>query len=238
MRSLTVLPLALVASFTLVGGEARADKKGRIHADSEVLGFSHIDPDGGGSSNATNAIGVGLGRPTLNDAGYYIVPPRSLFGLGGAFGFARERAFVGAKVAFLFDTTGVGDDDDVHASFVGGQFVPYFQWIFLPGRKIRPWVEARVGMGGGASSFDFNDEMDSYRRTDHLIYPLVGGGGGAHFFVVDAFSIDLGLNVDYLAPHGRTTRDDDVDLGEVENWNHAADVVNLSALLGLSVWLP
>jgi hypothetical protein len=236
-----VVPLALAS--TLAGplylaafdAGAAEEKKGRIHADSEFFGFTHINPDGNGNDDVSNSVGLGIGRPMTSDASPYGIPPRPLFGLGGAYGLAKGRAWIGGKAAFLFDAMDVGDEDNA-STYAGGQFVPYFRWIFLPGKGIRPYVEAHFGFGGGVNSFERDEAGERVSESVHVIYPIVGMGGGLHFFLVDAVSIDLGLNFDYIAPFGR--RSGDAVPEEDEDWDKLADMINLNILLGLSVWLP
>jgi hypothetical protein len=118
---------------------------------------------------------------------------------------------------------------------VGGRLVPYFQWMFLPGSWVRPYVEVRLGFGGSSRSFRDEMDPDEQRFTQHFIYPLVGVGGGVHLFPVDYFSVDLGLNFDYVAPHGRTTLRDPPP-GFDDNWDKLGDLINFGVLLGVSVW--
>ncbi len=201
----------------------------RVHVDSEALGGAWSsrdgnDVDGGGD---TVTFGAGLARPSLLDDG--AIFSRPLFGFGLGWVFAEDRAVLGAKIGLTVD--GYGIDGSRPTVAAGGRFVPYFHWMFLPKRMVRPWLEARVGLGGSASS---TDVPDIGRRRDSVIYPIVGAGGGVHIFPRDWFSVDLGFNLDYAAPYARTTfrADDQTDT----DWEKAADVVNFGVLLGMSTW--
>lgn len=248
-------PLIVATSAALVGVLASTaaqaapktfakDRRFRIHADTEFFGFTHLaDAGPGPDAPPVNVVGFGIGRPTLGDGGTCVagsfgcaLAVRPLFGFGFGYLFPGQRALLGARMSIVVD--GVFGDGDARSTYVAGQFVPYFRWIFLPGRMVRPYVEGRFGLGGG-SIVDHNVGMLDSASTG-VIYPRVGVGGGVHIFVIDAFSVDLGLNADYFAPHGRTTvnpRPDPApaDYGE---WQALAHVVNIAALAGFSVWLP
>ena len=202
------------------------DKRFRLHIDSEVLGGAWFNPDGEGNSSVS--LGFGLARPSLLD-GNGTVMMRPLIGLGMGYVFAENRAVVGAKVGFTVDAY-----DLEHSSrlvTVGGRLVPYFHWMFLPDRRIRPYFEARVGFGGSTSTARNRGGEDG-RVTRSFIYPVVGGGLGLHMFPRDYFSVDLGLNIDYAAPYGMTRRSE----GDDDDWDKVGDVVNYGVLLGVSTW--
>lgn len=202
----------------------------RVHVDSEALGgaWSRTAGRDGVPSDSSVQFGAGIARPSLLDGGTAVFS-RPMFGFGLGYVFAEDRAIVGAKLSVSVD--GYAIDSDRRTLAVGGRVVPYFQWMFMPHRWIRPYLEARVGMGGSASVADVEG---SGRTTGHIIYPMVGAGTGVHMFPRDWFSVDLGLNVDYAAPFGRTTyKDDELD---DTSWDKAADVVNFGVLLGMSTW--
>lgn len=242
----------LALAFVLAPNEALAAKpkaKGaygkpwRLHFETELLGVSHFDGDGGGMGvdDEWTSVGFGIARPSFIDgeggaAGLFGLYTRPVFALGVGYAFSKERAIVGAKVALTVEGYGVDADNDVTG--VGGRFIPYFQWMFLPGSWVRPYVEARVGFGGTAlvSDAPMPPGNPDRQTTAHVIYPQVGFGGGVHLFPVDYFSVDLGLNFDYLAPHTRTTFKDPTPGEEDTEWDKAGDLVNFGVLLGGSVW--
>ncbi len=59
----------------------------------------------------------------------------------------------------------------------------------------------RFGGNAAATRLETNPET---RASAGTIYPIVGIGGGAHIFLIDAFSIDVGLTFDYAAPHSKS----------------------------------
>jgi hypothetical protein len=99
----------------------------------------------------------------------------------------------------------------------------------LPARSRR---EAHFGLGGTTRIAE--SESGDYRRVDNVIWPTVGFIGGAHFFPVHFFSIDLGLGFDYLAPHGRFEQD--APTPDQQDWDQTANVFNLAVQVGMSVW--
>lgn len=205
----------------------------RLHVDSEALGGAWTnaegDPDGDGvDSDDSFSFGAGLSRSSLLDSGPAVFS-RPLIGFGLGYVFAQDRAIVGAKLGLSVD--GFGIESSGRTVAVGGRLVPYFQWMFRPERWVRPYVEARLGLGGSAAS----REIDGIgRTTGHVLYPMAGAGAGVHLFPRDWFSIDLGLNVDYAAPYTRTTFEDDERADT--DFTKSADVVNFGVLLGMSVW--
>ncbi|MBC8072254.1 MAG: hypothetical protein IAG13_28290 [Deltaproteobacteria bacterium] len=206
------------------------DTRLRVHVDTEVLGgaWSRTEAADGSGNEDTISFGGGLARPSLLDNGTAVFS-RPVFGFGLGYVFADDHAVLGAKLAFTVD--GYNIDSDANTVALGGRFVPYFQWMFMPEHWVRPYVEVRVGFGGSSATQDLED---TGKTTGLVIYPMVGAGGGLHLFPREWFSVDLGLNVDYVAPYTRTTyRDDDQD---DTDFDKAADVVNFGVLLGMSVW--
>jgi hypothetical protein len=196
----------------------------RMHFDTQVVGGAAFDPEG--EEDTTVSLGAGLPRPAILEDRAGLSRPLLGFGLGWVVG---ERAVLGAKLALTVDAFGLEDDDP--AVFVGGRFIPYFHWMFLPGALARPYMEVRAGIGGASS---FADAAAGGRVRNHVIYPLVGAGLGVHLFPHDRFSLDLGLDADYLAPFVRTTYSDPAR--EDRAWDKRGDMLAFGALLGFSAW--
>jgi hypothetical protein len=201
----------------------------RLNIESEALGGSYFASDSEGVDDSLS-FGFGLARPSLVDGGNAVFA-RPLLSIGLGYLFPGERAILGAKVAFTVDGYGIQNADRLVA--VGGRLVPYFQWMFLPERWARPYVEVRAGFGGSGTTARDRDGVDG-RVTTGFIYPMVGAGGGVHLFPREWFSIDLGLNVDYVAPFSRTKADEDPP-GD-SDWDKVGDVINFGLALGVSAW--
>lgn len=231
LATVALAPLAVEAAPNVQGAK---DKRFRLHFDFSLFDFSHVNANGGNPNDPNdriNTIGFGVGRPKPTDG----FAPRNVFGVGFGYVFLRDRAVVGARAAVLVDGNDVGDRNG-KSTTSSGLLVPYFHWMFLPGRWVRPYVEGRVGFGGGTDTHgeDIDGDGNVERVTNHVIFPNIGVGGGVHLFPVDYFSVDLGLDMDYLAPHTRRTFENP-DRQDTD-WAKAADVLVLSIRLGASVF--
>lgn len=217
-------------------------KRFRFHGELDFLSFTHFNPDGNGDN--INGIGFGFGRPTGVDAaasrGILGYAPPPIWSLGFGYVFLDGNAIVGGRFAFNLDSystttsNDIGERDDLRVTGISGQFIPYFRYLFLPGKRLRPYAEARLGVGGGAvkQRVDSNPEQ---KTTTRVVYPAVGLGGGVHFFIVDAFSVDAGLTFDYLAPHGKT-KVEAGDLSVDPDLEKVGDYINVAAQVGFSAW--
>lgn len=208
-------------------------KRFRFHGELDFLSFSHFNPDGDGSNS--NTIGFGFGKTTGADS-LLAVPSWSL---GFGYVFLDGRAVAGGRFVFDLTSTSTESDEfgqsvDWRRTSVSGQLVPYFRYLFLPGKRVRPFVEGRFGFGGSATTDTFDTNPESRDRTNS-IYPIVGFGGGAHIFIVDAFSVDLAATFDYAAPHTKY-RTKVGDMTTEEDYEKSGDVINLAAQVGFSVW--
>jgi len=241
-RTLRALALPALAAagvaFASTGASAaepsNTGKRFRFHGELDVLSFSHFNPDGDGDN--TNTLGFGLGRTTGVDS--LIRPP--IWSLGFGYVLLNGNAVVGGRFAFNLSTTGdenedvVGNTTPSRTTAVGGELVPYFRYLFLPGKRARPFVEGRFGFGGSASSTRVETDPEEVTSFSE-IHPIVGIGGGAHIFLIDAFSIDLALTFDYAAPHTKS-RTEIGDITMEEDYSKAGDFINLAAQAGFSVW--
>lgn len=241
-----VIPSLVFAIAALACGSASAappvsgaeGKRFRIHADTEFAAMGIFDPDG--STGPIGYGGFGVGRPGVMDGN--VITQQPSYGLGFGYMIVPGKGILGARLSMHGNGTideAPDDAADVSTTNFGGYFVPYFQWMFLEGNWVRPYVEGRLGFGGGLTRVkgQLPGPMGGgdFEQTGHTISPNVGVGGGAHFFIVDAFSIDLGLNFDFFAPHGRT-RGDGVTNDE-RDWDKTGYLFNFGALAGISIWL-
>lgn len=227
----------------------------RFHGGSDALGFSYVAPqgrdltdDGGPDGPSTvdpamqlgeaalargpsyNRIGLGIGRSTLADDGLTVLHPTPGWSLGFGAMFSEYRAVAGARLHIAFDSVDSGEDGP-RVGLVSGQFVPYIRWLTRRGRRVRPYVEFRGGLGGGTLRRKDGDTFSALRT----IYPTVGLEAGASVFLVDYFSLEVGAGADYFAPFGRGVADD----GSTRlrsDWLRSADVINAALTLGFSVW--
>lgn len=206
----------------------------RFHADTYMFGFQHVNPDG--NADNFNSGGFGIGRANDID-GNISFNGAPIWSLGFGAVLFKSQIIVGGKVGFAINSGKNDDsnanDNDTRFTYVGGDLVPYFQWVFRPGKRIRPYAELRFGFGGYTRIQ--KDEVTSIRTIDNVIYPIVGPGGGVYVFINQWFSFDGGLNLDYYAPHARQNIRGGNN--EVTNdYSKAADAINLGFVAGFSAW--
>jgi hypothetical protein len=229
----SLLSLALVADADAAPRAKGAEgKRFRLHIDSDVLGFTHYNLDGDNGSNDAdreNMLGFGIGRLTLADS------TLNSLGIGFGYLFLGGRAIIGGRFSLVVDGSGLGEPSKT--TNFRAQFAPYFQWMFLPGSWIRPYVEGRIGIGGGVVSTTTTDDDTGIetQTANHTLYPFGGPGGGVHFFPVDYFSVDLGLNITLAGSYAKqNTRVDDME--EKGDWDNQAFILNVAAMVGVSTW--
>ncbi len=176
----------------------------KLSLDSSFFGFGmgEVDPDGGRTNDFDSpTFGVGLSSPGIG-LGYTVI----------------DCLVIGGRV-----TLGVQGYDDLFRNDESFYWsvLPYFEYIFLSG-VARPFVTGTIGFEGvKEDAFD-----DHGRRWWGFTF---GGGGGAHFFVIDQVSIDAMLLITFTVGRGEDERpDDDLDF---KLWHF-----KLSGLFGLSAW--
>ncbi|HWB77242.1 MAG TPA: hypothetical protein VG755_19885 [Nannocystaceae bacterium] len=233
----TTIAFALCyAAFDAEAAKPRAKgadgKPFRLHFDSDLFGFTHYNRDNCNGcthdQDVDNSFGFGIGRLTLADS------TLNSMGIGFGYGFLDSRAFVGARFSLVVDGFNLGEDNKT-TSF-RSQFQPYFQWMFLPGSWVRPYVEARIGIGGSVIE-DVNFDMGGVqsRTVRNSFFPFGGVGGGVHLFPVDYFSIDLGLNLTMAGDYAKTKTTTNNVTTETDLDNQAF-VFNLAAMVGVSTY--
>lgn len=209
-----------------------ADTRFRLHFDTDLLGFTHVNLDGdNGSDDADreNSLGFGIGRLTLADS------TLNSMGIGFGYVFLDDRAVVGGRFSLVVDGSGLGESSKT--TNFRSQFAPYFKWMFLPGGWVRPYVEGRIGIGGGVVSTTSTDDDTGIETqlVTNTLFPFGGVGGGVHLFPIDRFSVDLGLNLTLAGAYEKSkTRIDDTE--ETEDWDNEAFVLNVAAMVGVSTW--
>lgn len=239
MRALSLgLPVAVALGALLVATAAHAapnptltNKKVRIHVGTDVFSWSHFNPDG--SAQNVNVVGFGIGRPTGIDRGgalevFGLTP--GVLSIGAAGVILGGRAVIGGQVAFTID--GIIPEDSDSVTVIAGRGIPYFNWMFGPFGRWRPFLGVRLGVGGAALHNE--DDTTGVDVVTNTIYPIVGVQGGAHAFVADSVSIDLGVTFDYAAPFSKVNCDPDCPDEEFEK---VGDWLNLAIFnVGLSAW--
>jgi hypothetical protein len=123
-------------------------------------------------------------------------------------------------------------DDEI--TVVSGFFTPYLRWVFLPHSQFRPYIEGTFGVGGSSTSLD-----EGLTRTEiagNTVYPILGGGGGVHMFIIDSFSFDLGIHFSYLLPHTRSKVAPDMGRTTQTDYEMNGELVDIGIMAGFSAW--
>jgi hypothetical protein len=156
----------------------------------------------------------GVGGPTGNvKAGYaYGLTDRVLLGFRLGLGWQRLSS----------------PGTDAASGLFSASFVPYFEFVFRPGRAVRPFLGARVGLIG-ASVVDRDGDTSARVGT---IGPTMGVLTGLHAFIGERVSLDPGISFDYQLAYARS-RTEAASTG----FESLARIPNLAVTLGLSVWL-
>lgn len=178
----------------------------RVQLEHGLLAYTHTwAPDSLATSD-----GVGFGRAQ---------------GLGLGLGYVVNRNLViGATLSLgLSRTRGEIPEHDIvmRLSQFEASLRPHVEYVFLPDRRVRPFVLARVGATLVTSVQGFGSSYEPYTR----VRPQVGGGVGVHAFVLPRLSVHVLASLDY-----------GVDL-EVEAKNVGAMQVAFGGTVGLSLWL-
>jgi hypothetical protein len=159
---------AIVALWSMRASADLPNKTFRLHLDSGLftLQRGEIDWDDIPGDWDLDFLGAGIGMP------------RACIGLG----FVVWRGLViGGRVetAFYDDEYETGDAETFELAIL-----PYGEYAFLSG-IFRPFVTIYLGVRGRSIDYGDND-FDMWGFA-------TGGGGGAHIFLFDRFSIDLTL---------------------------------------------
>lgn len=199
MRTLLIALGAIVLSAS--SASAQIDGSLRLHLELPVLGYQSAEttPDGADEGTSTSRITVGPGQDTL--------------GLGLGYGVS-EMIVLGTNL--VLQHTSVKPDEGDSIGMTSVQILPYLEVVFGEGTA-RPFVGGQLML-----------QINSTENTDSTLFGL-GGLGGVHIFLADAFSFDISGRLYYLT--GSVTIEGPVDDAE-------ADVSELGVLLliGLSGW--
>lgn len=209
----------------------------RVHVDGTVFGFSHtkewfeddVDPDE--IEDVVNSVGLGVGVQN--------------FGVGLGYGIT-DGLVVGAKLGLGFTHTQNVQDEPIDGPdalnrSIRWLFRPYVEYAFIPGGRFRPFVFVHGGVGGNRSVDATTDAMTG-KLINHTLLGTIGGGGGLHAFIVPQVSVDVFLEVDhYFAQNRARILDENGDpppMTPDPEYLRAYQQTDVSAMLGLSLWLP
>lgn len=214
---------------------ANPPAKVRVHVDTDFFGFTHFNPESSDRPEANvNTLGFGIGRLSLLDGGAALFD-RSLLSVGVGGVILGGRAVVGARVAFVVDGFLRDGGND---TALGGRLVPYFDYMFDPAGRVRPYIGAHFGLGGGAVTSEEEFGGATTRSRASVLYPIVGAHGGVHVFLVERVSLDAGLAFDYAAPFGKAAQIEPTPPPDTDEpgFEQVGNVLNVAVTLGLSAW--
>lgn len=208
--SVTVLAGVAFAIVALWSAPARADlpqKTFRLHLDTGLMEIHRGDIEWDDSNRdwELDHTAAGLGIPRA----------------GAGLGFVVWRGLViGGRVETAFY-----DDDGLWYGYEDAfalSLLAYVEYAFLTG-LFRPFVTIYLGLKGVTSDVGDNDDFNMWGFA-------TGGGGGAHIFLMDRFSIDLTLLL------GVWVGGADIDYGPADDDGGFA-IFESSILFGLSGWI-
>lgn len=161
----------------------------RAHLAVDLVGWVRHAPwprEGSGPVGPSDGIGVPGGS-------------RFALGFGIGHGFA-DRLVVGLNLEYEatrgLQRTAQEPESDPRA--MGFSAMPYVEVMLVRKAMVRPYVSARLGIGGSTVTSDGSSPAEN-RPGDalSLLYPSFGLGLGAHGFVTREVSIDGSVHVDH-----------------------------------------
>lgn len=205
VRMTAIIRAALISLVVLSVGRTAAaqsiDGALRLHLETGFLGFQSetTNEDGPPPSETTKTVTFGPGTTGLG------------FGLG--YGIS-DNLVIGGNVTLQY----ISIDPEGPGSGTGSNItlIPYIEVLFGSG-SVRPFV-------GGALLLS----SDSFEDRSTALFGLAGIGG-AHIFITDSYSLDLGGRLFFVA--GSSSHD--TGGGSVDT---SISRVGLIALIGVSGW--
>jgi hypothetical protein len=194
----------------------------RLNLDTRLLGITagtgELD-EAPHTETKVRKFEIGLGSPEFGiGVGYTVID-------GLVIGGRLTLAFSGTKT----DPEGNDNNDKLHV--FGLRILPYVEYGFNIG-KVVPFVMATLGFRSDLNK-DIAYEAPSepyYKEVTNMF--VFGGGGGAHFFLAEAFSIDATLL--FMGDVGKLKTDDDQPGHDPE---YKVRAFEMAVLIGMSGWL-
>lgn len=232
-KEFTIVSMAILVISTFSLAESRAESPTvRLQLDTSLATFNRTVVEREGDKDYFNSIGFGdfsgYGPGTGYAPGFgfgigFIPVDNLTIGakLGVAGGQIQIREF-GREGDIIFNNEG-----EYTANIFSYRALPFVEYKFNLG-TVQPFIMASIGYRGG---IQWNDDNAELKASNHMF--AYGGGGGAHFFLTDAVSIDAGIEVAggvgktvIKLDNGETSRSQKADLRDF----------NAAAKLGLSGW--
>lgn len=234
----TMVPVAVVEDDAEEVG--RIEGRHRLHIESDAFAWRRWTS--WTSTEATNAArGTTDSLGVLGGAPMFGVPgtgPAGNITLGYGYGI-RERVVIGARLGLGWQQFTAPDREKLAKRSVAYNITPYVEFVFRPGYKVRPYLGARIGLGGSS----FADLAGDVTTRVSTIGPIFGVSGGLHAFVSERVSLDTAVTFDYALAFARdkvTVSGSNVMNNAMEqktDFARSARLPNLALVVGLSVWL-
>ncbi|GEM_PF-5287037 len=162
--------------------------KFRVHIDGRVLGYGRrqewredeFDATDDSHEWVDHEVGMGVGTHKV--------------GIGFGFGIT-DGLIVGGKLAMgMARVKGVDkdrgeDEPDGIYGFTSYLLLPYVEYAFIPGGRVRPFVLGALGLSGNRETASDTDDVQ--KVVVHRVSPVVAVAGGVHLFVIPQASIDI-----------------------------------------------
>jgi hypothetical protein len=215
---------ALALAPALCGAQVVKGKL-RLGLDMRLMGFTAATTDYDNADlddTKTRAFTLGVGNPQLGVGVGYSVIDGLVIGARFALGFSSTKS----------DPDGAGNNDKYRTFDVVA--LPYVEYAFDLGKRVAPFLIAALGYECFlVKDISYEDDNDPYGKDVTNLF-VFGAGGGAHFFLVDAFSLDASLLAFGGVGGGKAEDGDDND-------SHAEDrslrSFDLELLFGFSGWI-
>lgn len=214
----------------------RIEGRHRLHIDTDAFAWrrwtswtgNDSDDKARGSTDSLNILG---GAPMFGVPG---TGPAGNVTFGYGYGI-RERLIIGARLGLGWQQFTAPDREKAAKRAIAYNFTPYIELVLRPGFKVRPYLGARIGLGGSSLS-DVTGDITTRNST---IGPVVGVSGGIHAFVTERVSLDAALSFDYALTYARNkvTNAANNNMDQKTDFARTARLPNLALVVGLSVWL-
>lgn len=231
----TLVPVAVIHDDADNG---RIEGRHRLHIDTDAFAWRRWTSWTGNETDdkarsSTDSLSILGGAPMFGVPG---TGPAGNVTFGYGYGI-RERLVIGARLGVGWQQFTAPDREKAAKRAVAYNFTPYIELVLRPGFKVRPYLGARVGLGGSS----LTDVAGDVTTRSSTLGPVLGVSGGIHAFVTERVSIDAALSFDYALAYARNkvtnAGSDNMIMDQKTDFARTARLPNVALVVGLSVWL-
>lgn len=155
--------------------------------------------------------------------------------IGFAYGYGvTDSVILGARLGFGFQRWTTPARDGLSSMALAFSLTPFFEYAFRPGQRVRPFIGARLGVGGALARTE--DEANDVMSRATNLGPTFGASVGVHNFVTERVSLDVMIGAD--APLAwRRAQIETPTMSAEQDFTRIAIIPRVSVGLALSVWL-